>query len=99
MPMYYELEVPIELSGDAFERMMTEEISPLVDRQLTRVGNVEDESLLRVGEAGSRYIWAIGWSGSRTVAAGKLEAALDALRKHDVEVRELLPSETPAAVG
>jgi hypothetical protein len=99
MPMYYELEVPVELIGDAFEKMMEKEISPLVDRQLTRVGNIEGDSLFHVAEGSSTYVWAIRWSGSGTVVGGKLDKALDALKKHDVEVRELVPAQTPAAVS
>jgi hypothetical protein len=98
MPVqYYELELPDDLSPDAFEKLMAATISPLVDRQQTRVGAVEGDSLFRNLDGGSRYVWGIEWSGvGESFVGTRVAPALDALSQHSVEVRELVESEARA---
>jgi hypothetical protein len=100
MPMhYYELELPSDLAPEAFEKLMADEISPLVDTQPTRVGGIEGDSLFRSLEGGSRYVWGIEWGGLGDSFVGpRVAPALDALSKHDVEVHELVESEKAGAM-
>jgi hypothetical protein len=78
---YYEIRPPAELSNEDFERLMEDEIFPLVDTQVSRAGGVSGVRLFRSLQGGDRYVLGIEFSGADFLEA-RTAAAFQAMDRH-----------------
>jgi hypothetical protein len=80
---YYEIRPSAEMSDEDFERLMTYEIFPLVDTQVTRAGGVSGLRLFRTLQGAAEYILGIEFSGAAFFEE-RTTAAFEAMDRHHI---------------
>ena len=85
---YYEIRPSAEMSDEDFERLMADEIFPLVDTQVTRAGGVSGLRLFRTLQGAAEYILGIEFSGAFSPGAALFEertaAAFETMDRHHI---------------